>query len=447
MDGCYENQLAVLSEGIIDPLVLLLRSKTTSVHTNAACAIESLAFQCSSAQRLLQDEATSSQCLTYLRRLLKTRNSEVKVCCASALWAIAGSQIEKRRQIANFIGIDTLVDLLTTPNDKIYYVCSEALGTLATELGNNQNHIAELGGILPLVDVILCQTSEKVHISILNTLGLLLTKPGLVPNVVLQKAIVDARGISLITALVLSPLSEMIRVKAACTLAKLVLNNSEYEQKLSEQPGFSYSSFLKLLESSDINVQLLAGYALSIFVFNSSEKLQIFKSSGVSLSVSNFITFLSSDNETHQVHAAFQLVILSKLLAGIRDVDASIHGIKLLIRLSISPLEKTKLYCFEFLACLSRCREGIPLTTVMAGAITPLLDALLCKNPPLEEAASAALGFFTYQSLAARLIRSRFRSEPELYHIFHKYLKDINVSHQFINEWLYLEKVGLPSLR
>lgn len=379
MDGCNENQLAFLDEGIIDPLVSLLRSKDTSVHTNASLAIESLAYQCVPAQQLLQIQTSSSfsMCLTYLRRLLKTRNSQVKVCSASALWSIAGSQIQNRRKIANFIGIDTLVDLLTTPDDKIYFVCSEALGTLATELGDNQNTIAELGGVLPLVDVILCRTSEEVHISILNTLGLLLTTPGLVPNTLLQKAIFDARGIPLITALAVSPMSEIIKVKATCTLAKLVLNNAEYEQKLSEQPGFSYFSFLKLLGSLDINVRLLSGYALSIFVFNNSEKLQMLKSTG-SLHVSNLVTLLVSENETHQAHGAFQLIILSKLLTGIRPVEASIHGVKVLVQLSTSQHEETKLHCFEFLACLGRCREGIPMAAIMAGATTPLLGMYCC---------------------------------------------------------------------
>jgi hypothetical protein len=446
LDRCYESQLAALSDGIVEPLVNLLKSKAISVHTNATCAIESLAKHCLPAQNILINEATSFNCLMYLRRLLKTRNPDVKVCSASAMWAIAGCNIKSRRHIANFMGIDTLVDLLTTPNDKLYFACSEALGTLATELGENQNVIAELGGILPLVDVILCQTSEEVYISVLNTLGLLLTKPGLVPNTRLQKAVVDARGISLISALVSSPLSEVIRVKSSCTLAKMVLNNPEYEKKLTEQPGFSHYSLVKLLGSSDVQVRLLAGYALSIFVFNNSEKLQMLKSHG-GLNVSNIVNLLSFEDESHQAHGAFQLVMLSKLLVGVRDVEASIHGIKMLVKLLNSPLESTKLCCCNFLACLGRCKEGIPTTTIMGGAITPLLDCLLSDNPPLEEVASAAIGFFTYEPLASRLIRSRFRSNPTLYAIFRKYLQYINFSHDFMNEWLYVEKVGLPSMR
>lgn len=442
MDDYQESQLAALADGIVEPVISLLKSKAVSVHTNAARVIESLANGCPEAQVVLKSET----CLSLLRRLLKARNSEVKVCGASALWAIAGSQIKSRRLVANFMGIDTVVDLMTTSDDKLYYVCSEALGTLAIELGTNQNKISDLGGILPLVDILLCQTSEEVYISVLHTIELLLTKPGLVPNHALQKSVADNRGLTTLAALVVSPLSEVLRVKAACTLAKLILNNPENESKLEQQSRFSHFSLIKLLGSTDVTVRLLAGYALSIFVFNNPKKLALVESHG-RINISNFTNLLSSQDETHRAQGAFQLVILSKLIVGLDSAEGSIHGIKLLVHLAASSNESTQHHCCDFLACLARCKEGIPITTVMAGAVTPLLNILLSKNPPLEEVASIALGYFTYQPQASRLIRSRFRSEPELYQVFQKYLKYITVSRQFMSEWIYLEKIGLPSLR
>lgn len=434
--------MRALNSGIVEPLIFLLKSKAHSVHTNAARVIESLAKDCPEVQAVLQDET----CLTLLRRLLKVRNSEVKVCSGSALWAIAGSQIKNRRLVANFMGIDTVVDLMTTPDDKLYYVCSEALGTLASELGSNQNKVVDLGGILPLVEILLSQTSEEVYISVLHTLGLLLTKPGLVPNPSLQKAIAETRGLTVLTALVVSPMSEILRVKAACTLSKLILNNHENESKLMQQDSFSHYSLVKLLSSTDVTVRLLAGEALSIFVFNSPKKLQMVENHG-RLNVSNFMSLLTSPNEVHRAHGAFQLVILSKLLVGIDPAEGSIHGIKLLVQLAGSKEEHTRLDSCNFLACLARCKEGIPITTVMAGAVTPLIDILLSKNPPLEEVACTAIGYFTYQPMASRLIKSRFRTEPELFNVFQKYIKNITVSKQFLDEWNYIEKVGLPSLR
>ena len=444
MNGCRGNQLAALEGGIIHPIVSLLRSKAISVHISAARAIRVLAEGCPEAQKILQGEST--QCTTLLRRLLKSLNLEVKVCGATALWAVAGSQIENRRRIANFMGIDTLIDLLATRNNELDFVCSEALGVLATQLGNNQHNIAELGGLIPLVEVLICKTSQKVHVSVLRTLSSLLTKPGLVANSELQKAVVEARGITFITALFLSPLSELIRANAACTLAKLVLNHPENERKLNQQSGFSHLPILKLFGSGDQEIRLLAGYALSVFIFNNPYKLEAIKSHG-KIHLADFGDLLSSQDETIQAHAAFQLIILSKLITGARDVEVSIHGIKLLVQLCSSPQESTKILCTEFLSCLARCREGIPTAAIMAGAVTPLLDNLKMGNTPIEEVSSAAIGFFSHQPLASRLIRSRFRSEPELYKIFQKYFEFVEVSPRFLDDWKTAEKAGLPSLR
>ena len=443
LNGCRANQLAALNEDIIPPLVALLRSRTVSVHSNAANAVRALAEDCPESQVVLQNEST--QCTVLLRRLLKSLAPGVKVCAGTALWAIAGDQTENRRMIAHFMGLDTLIDLLAIHDSRLDYVCSEALGALAGQMGNYQHTIYELGGLLPLVEVLISKSSGHVYISVLNTLGTLLTKPGLVPNTELQKAIAETRGITFITALVLSPLEELIRVNAACTLAKLVLNNKDNEDKLCRQTGFSYLAVLKLLGSNEAEIRKMAGYALSVFVYNNPKKLEMIKSMG-SINLSNFTSLLES-NEQHQAHSAFQLVILSRLIHDIRPVDACIYGIKTLVKLSNSPSERTKLLCCEFLACLARSREGIPMTSVMAGALTPLLEDLLTKNPPVEEMSSIAIGFYSYVPLASRLIRSRFRSDPVLFTVFEKYLKYANPSKQFLDDWHSTEMAGLPSLR
>lgn len=429
------------------PLVALLKSKATSVHSNAAGAIESLAEDCVKAQGILLNDVASLNCTALLRTLVKVCSSQVKVCAASALWAIAGKQTHHRRRIASFIGIDTLVTLLAFHNKKMDYVCSEAIGMLASELGRNQNTIAELGGLIPLVEVLLLtKSSTTVYISVLRTLAALVIKPGLVPNKELQKAVVDARGLVFITALLLSPMPDIIRVEAACTLAKLVLANPANEQKLTSQSGFSHHVILQLLAANDPDVRVLAGYALAMFVFNNPDKLQLIKSHG-SIHLSNFADLLSSPDETLQAHAAFQLVILSKLIIGARDVEVSIHGMKLLSQLCTSHVERTKIVSTEFLACLARCKEGVPTAMVMAGAITPLMDNLSLGNPPIEEVSSAAIGFFSFLPFASRLIRSRFRSEPRLFKVFQKYIEQIRVSAKFLDDWMYSESTGFPALR
>ena len=436
--------MEALSFNIVTPLVSLLRSKSISVQCSAAQAMEVLADKCPDAQHQLLEERY--QCTILLRRLLKARDSTVKVCGATALWALAGTLVDSKRRIASFMGIDTLVDLMASQVESLVYVCSEALGILASQLGNNQIQIARLGGIPPLTDVLLSRTSPRVYVSIMHTLSFLLTKPGLVPNTELQNMVANARGITVLSSLMLSPMTPLICVEAACTLAKLVLGNPTNESLLSQHKLFSYLALFKFMGSEELEVRMLAGYAMAVFIFNNPTKLQQFKSYG-SINISNFTDSLNSPDSSVQACAAFQLVILSQIICGNKDTNCCVYGIKLLVQLCSSPFEQTKMLCGEFLACFAHSRDGIPTATVMAGALDPLLDNLKAGSHPVIETNCAALGFFTHLPMASRLIRSRFRQEPELYEILREQLHNINVSKAFLIDWQTSEEKGLPSLR
>lgn len=437
--------MEALHYNIASLLVALLRSKSISVQCTAAQAMEALADRCPEAQDQLLDD--KFQCTVLLRRLLKARDSTVKVCGAAALWALAGTLINSKRKIASFMGIDTLVDLVASQVESLVYVCSEALGILASQLGSNQYQIARLGGIPPLTDVLLSRTSPRVYVSTMHTLSFLLTKPGLVPNLELQKMVANSRGITVLTSIMLSPMTPLICVEAACSLAKLVLGNPANEKLLSQQKVFSYLVLFKFLGCEDFEVRMLAGYALSVFVFNNPKKLHLFKSYG-NINISNFTDMLASKKTFVQAHAAFQLVILSQIICGTQGMDTSVYGIKLLVQLCSSTLEHTKMLCGEFLACFAHSKDGIPAATVMAGALDPLLDNLYTSSsPPVVESSCAAIGFFTHLPIASRLIRSRFRLEPELYHILCNHLSNISISKTFLIEWQTSEEKGLPSLR
>lgn len=365
------NQLHALSCDIITPLVGLLRSKQVAVHSSAARALEVLAEGCEESQRLLLGNGMA---IRLLKRLLKMRDPVVKVSGGCALWAIAGQLISNKRDIATHMGLELLVDMLTIRDEKLDFVCSEALGCLATELGGNQNRIAAVGGVKPLVGVLTTPTSERVVLSVVHTLAALLVRPALVPNPKLQAAVATARGISVLAEIVASEhASEIVRVEAACTLAKLVLNNAENDRYLFRYTSFSYRTVFRFLSSSDDTVRLLAGYCLSVTAFKNPAKLEVMQSIG-RLDMALFLPFLQAEEELYRVYAAFQVVVLSRLLSGVRRVEAVVQGIKLLVALCSSPIERTKVLSAEFLACLAHSSGGIPDTVVMAGALDPLYE-------------------------------------------------------------------------
>lgn len=443
LEGNRKNQLASLSLNIIPPLVVLLRSKEVSVHKNAAGAIEALAENCEESQ---QELLGNSVCINLLKRLLKMRDLRVKVCGGCALWAIAGALISNKRLIATHMGLELLVDMLTVHNEKLDFVCSEALGSLASELGDNQDRIVTVGGVKPLVEVLTMPTSQRVCLSVIHTFAAMTMKPALVPNPKIQKSIATSRGIVTLASIVASHGSEIVCVEAASTLAKLVLNNPENDVYLAKHTNFSYRTLFKFFASADPIVRLMAGYCLSIMAFNNSAKLEMMKAHG-KLNIASFSFFLQSENEFFQVHAAFQIVVLSKLLSGIRDVEAAVQGIKLLVKLCSSDTEQTKVLSAEFLGSLAHSAGGIPNTIVMAGGLDPLIQNLKSGNGPVIESSCVALGYLTFNHMAARLMVGTFRDDPELYQTFRDYFSTVTVSKKFLENWESVERAGLPTLR
>ena len=446
LDRNRSCQLASLTANIIPPLVVLLRSKKESVQKSAAGAIEALADNCEESQCEL---LANTVCINLLKRLLKMQDPSLKVCGGCALWSIAGELISNKRLIASHMGLELLIDMLIVHHEKLEYVCSEALGALASELGNNQNHIAKVGGVKPLVDVLMSPTSQRVCLSVIHTLAALIMKPALVPNQDLQKTVASARGIVVLASIISAGsdiAAELVRVEAACTLAKLVLNNPENDKILARHTDFSYLTIFRFYVSSNAMVRLLAGYCLSIMAFNNPAKLERMKSHG-SLHISNLTPFLESDDDFFKVHAAFQIVVLSKLLVGVRSADATVRGIRLLISMLNSHIEQTKVLSAEFIASLAHSQGGIPTTILMAGVLDPLMRNLRTGNGPVIESTSVAIGYLTFNSLGSRMITGAFRDNPELFDVFKEQIDLVTVSKKFLANWDHVTYMGIPVLR
>lgn len=436
-----ENQLRALDKNAENELVNLLKSKVITVHCNAALAIEAMAennLRCQSA--LLSHPL----CITLLIRLLKMVDREVKICGTSALWAIAGHSLGSKCHIAYRMGLEVLVDMVGLHCEELEYICSEALYSLASEVGDNQVKIADVGGILPLVDILRTPSSDRVCLSVIHTLAALTIKTALVPNVAIQTSIA-ASGITLLTSLLVSHSNELVRVEAACALAKLVLNHKQNEKKLKKEPKFSYLVVLKFYSSENENVRLLAGHALAIFAFNNPERLDVMIAHG-SLNYQHLFYFIQSKDEFHQTHAAFQAVVLAKMICGIKDVNACIQGIRILIHLLDSKREEIQILSSEFLASLARSKSGVPEAIILAGAMDSLVANLLCGNKQVIQAASVVLGYLSFNSMAFRILKTTFCDNPQLFTIFYKHLQTGVVSPKFLESWRDAKEIGLPAL-
>jgi hypothetical protein len=75
----------------------------------------------------------------FSTQLLKKRNAEsLQEKTAMALWALAGDDINEKREMANGIGVQTLIEFANSMSQNLHLIGSEGLGCLAQVKGNTQ---------------------------------------------------------------------------------------------------------------------------------------------------------------------------------------------------------------------------------------------------------------------------------------------------------------------
>lgn len=437
-----DNQILAMKEEAKEYLYYLLKSTDTSVYCNAALAAECIASDNGACQRHF---IVDTRFVSALVRLLKMADTEVKVRGAAALWAIAGSCLADKRFIAVRMDISCLVDTIGLGSEPLDFVCGEALGALASEMGENQAKIFQVGGVIPLVDILKQDTSERVFLCVIRCLAALAVKPALVPNKELQDSVCLARGIILLLQIMSKNPSELVRAEAACALAKLTLGNTDCQRALYFDSSFHFGKVFAFATSSDPQVRLVGGEAISVFVYNTPMILKQYLSLG-RIEYQHYLSLLCSSSEEQQASAAFQITVLAKLLTGISSGQACVQGIKMLVYLTGSTNEEIQISCCEYIARLSHSYDGLSQVIIGAGGVDAMVVCLKSGNGPVVQGASVVLGYLSYNHTARRLILSVFRDEPHLFTVFNTNLYHRKVCPVFLSMWKDIQRDGLPAL-
>ena len=436
------NQILAMKEEAKEHLFYLLKSPDTPVYCNAALAAECIASDNGDCQRHF---IADTRFVSALVRLLKMADTEVKVRGASALWAIAGSCLADKRFIAVRMDISCLVDTMGLGSEPLDFVCGEALGALASEMGENQAKIFQVGGVIPLVHVLKQDTSERVFLCVIRCLAALAVKPALMPNKGVQDSVCLARGIVLLLQIMCKNPSELVRAEAACALAKLTLGNTDCQKALYLDSSFQFRKVFAFATSSDPQVRLVGGEAISVFVYNTPAILQKYLGLG-RIEYRHYLTLLCSASEEQQASSAFQITILAKLLTGISSGQACVQGIKTLVYLTWSTNEEIQVSCCEYIARLSHSYDGLSQVIIGAGGVDAMVACLKSGNGPVVQGASVVLGYLSYNHTARRLILSAFRDEPHLFTVFNSNLFHKKVCPVFLSMWKDVQRDGLPAL-
>ncbi|XP_072817386.1 ankyrin and armadillo repeat-containing protein isoform X4 [Vicugna pacos] len=440
--GNKEVQDAMAMEGAIPPLVALFKGKHLSVQVKGAMAVEALASYNPAIQRAFLEKSLSK----YLLKLLKAFQTDVKEQGAAALWALAGQTLKQQKYMAEQIGYNFIINMLLSPSAKMQYVGGEAVIALSKDSRMHQNQICEGNGIAPLVRLLrISKIAEGTLLSVIKAVGSICIGVAHTSNPISQQFVVDENALPVLIQLLRNHPSPNIKVEVAFSLACIVLRNDLLQYELQEKEGFNYDDVLYLLHSQDKDICLRAGYALTLFAFNNCFQQYLILESGI-MTISIFEPFLESTIETEKAMAAFQIIILAKVIIDVDYITLSARGVTILVDSLYSVHSTTIVLTGNLIASLAHSRAGIPEAFTTLGTIQRLCYHLYSGQEEVRMACSSALGYLTYNANAFRILLKECRNKPNQFlRITNNISRDASINPVFLKEFQMQQRVGLPS--
>nr|XP_048311970.1 ankyrin and armadillo repeat-containing protein isoform X2 [Myodes glareolus] len=438
-----EVQDAMALEGAIPPLVALFKGKQLSVQVKGAMAVESLANRNPLIQRAFLERKLTKDLL----KLLKAFQLDVKEQGAIALWALAGQTLKQQKFMAEQIGYNFIINMLLSPSAKMQYVGGEAVMALSKDSRMHQNQICEGNGIAPLVRLLrINKIAEGTLLSVIRAVGSICIGVAHTSNPLSQQFVVEENAFPVLIQLLRSHPSINIKVEVAFSLACIVLGNDLLQKELQEKEGFEYSDVLHLLHSKDKEICLRAGYALTLFAFNNRFQQYLILEKGL-ITLSIFEPFLQSKVETERAMAAFQIIVLAKVIIDVDHITLSARGVNILVSSLYSSHIPTIVLTGNLIATLAHTRAGIPGAFMTVGAIQRLCYHLYSAREEVRTACSCALGYLTYNAYAFRILLTECRNKPNQFlRIMNNISRDAKINPAFLKEFQMQQSVGLPSL-
>ncbi|XP_036395920.1 ankyrin and armadillo repeat-containing protein [Megalops cyprinoides] len=442
--GHRQNQDAMGAAGAVGPLVQILQGRRLPLMVKAAMALETIADQNPAIQaRFLRKSAAR-----HLLRLLKVFQLEVREQGAVSLWALGGQTLKQKRLMAEQIGYRFILHFLLSSSDKMQYVGCQAVIALTHDSRTHQDGLCKEKGVPPLVRVLRgSRTTQRTLLSVLRALASLCIGAAHTSNSNSQRVIAEEKAMPTLVELLKRHESLQVKVQAAQTLACVVLANRDLQEALLHQERFTYDDVLQLLQAKDkAGCVLEAGHALSLFAYNSTaQQGLILQTAGVSMVT--YEPFLQSQDKTERAKAAFQIVVLARVITDAEQVTLVARGVTALVELLQSSCPSTVKLTAKLLASLAHTRAGIPEAIVTMGAVEHLCSHLFSQEEEVRIACACALGYLTFNRQAHRLLLVKCRNRPLIYDLLREHLsQDAKICPIFTAEFRRQRRVGLPSL-
>ncbi|XP_067844278.1 ankyrin and armadillo repeat-containing protein [Heptranchias perlo] len=438
------NQDAIVAEGAVVPLIHILSGRKIKMQLKAITTLEVLVDR----NAAIQKDFLELSAEKHILKLLKVFEIEVREQAATAIWALAGQTLTQRKRMAKEIGYSLVIDLLLSSSDKMHYVACQAMIALSEINKEQQDKICAENGITPLVRLLRSsKISLRTLLSAITALGTMCVGVAHVNNPISQWKITEEGGMDVLFYLLYATHSPQVQVEVIYSLACIVLENAELQKVLKEKQGFTYKIVLNHLKATDKDVCLRAGSALALFAFNN--KLQQFlirEAGGIQMSV--YKNFLQSTKELDLANAAFQIIVLAKVIVDMDEVTLSATGIITLVNLLKSEKPATIIVVGLLLSSLTRTRAGISDAIITMGAVEHLCPHLYSEKEQVRDSCATALGYLSFNRAGHRRLLIECRNQPELFELLMSNInKDGKICKEFTDEFRMQKTVGLPTER
>ncbi|XP_062862488.1 ankyrin and armadillo repeat-containing protein [Trichomycterus rosablanca] len=441
--GHRENQDLICAAGAVSSLVQILSTGKISTQVKAAKAVEAVVNRNAAAQELCQRKNTH----VHLMWLLKVFHQETREQGATALWALAGNTPKQQKNIAKLLGHEFILDLVLSTSDKMQYVGCQAVTALSRDSRLHQKGLCREKVVQPLVRILRgSRTTERTLLSVIGALRALCIGLAHTNNMNSQRLIHEEKAVPTLLELLQNHRSLQVKVQVAQTLACILMGNKKVQEAFWEHEDFSYDTIVNLLHAPDRNIGLEAGHALALFAYdNIEEQLTIGQYSGVRMEI--YEPFLTSDDQTERARAAFQIIVLAKVIKGSDQVTLTARGVTILAELLQSENPTAVVITAQFLASLAHMRRGLPDAIVTMGGVKHLCAHLYSDNEEVRAACANVLGYLTYNRHAHRQLLVECRNRTLTYKLLMDNLDpDAQICRRFTSEFDRQRRAGLPSL-
>uniref|UniRef100_A0A8C5PLJ5 Ankyrin and armadillo repeat-containing protein n=1 Tax=Leptobrachium leishanense TaxID=445787 RepID=A0A8C5PLJ5_9ANUR len=438
------NQDAFMNENIISCLLKMMRSRYKDVKMSSVKTVCRLAEGNIQVQKTFKE---SGVVLPIIQLLRKNQSQHTQEAIAETLWVLAGADIEAQRIMAARIGVSFLVEFLVSPSCKLNLIGSRGLSVLLQGPYDLRNAVATSKGAHHLLRLLRSSPEEVVLLNAVRALRHVCLGVGYVAHSKNQAAVATSRGLKSLVAVMTQSQCEYIKVEAALAIAASVQGHTRNLHMVSRIPGFSYRNVLGLLSSSNEEVRLLAGEALASFAFNSSsQQKELTRCGGVHWG--DFAHFLDSDNPCYRAQAAFQIVVLARVILDKDPSYTSATGIQILVGLlDDSHSNNTVALATDCVARLAHTRAGLPEAMVSIDVVNLLCHLLSSPSDRVHGSAAIALNLLSFNHAAERQLLKRLREDPQLMKVLIHYNKPQKWPAHFLQRWNHIRELNLPPLR